>query len=206
MPTRSHYDKWKAEQIHNETRRDMVQLVIGAIAIELLLLSSALQLLFGAGRGLPHAATAANVSLLLAGVYAVAMVAFPKLVISTTTAALTWTTRQIVTAFAVVILTALYLVTFPFAATLGRRQFVARHPGAAAWVGLDTTWRVPTWAPKTAPLVGSQRSTVLRLLGTFAGQRNWFLVIVTAVILVATVAIVAANSSSVVAPLIYTLI
>lgn len=117
------------------------------------------------------------------------------------------TGRKITDTVVNTLLVVVFVLSLPFAALLGRRSFARVHPGARAWVRGDDYRGVSTWTGKQFDqerVNRKGRSTVVRTVVFFIGQRNWFLLAVVLVLMLIA-SFLALASSPVLTPFIYPL-
>jgi hypothetical protein len=195
---------WVERRAALARRRDRAALIANFFAVSFILTAVFVAFAFGSGRSWEFAPRAAEAAILTLVVFVVAAFVAPVKVIGFAAKLLRAVSHPVFVAFSVVAIASLFVLLLPFSRLIGRRGFVARHPGAAAWVA-PVAWRRSTWSPKRSEaqfLPG--RHPMLRVLALFLAQRNWFLLLVSLVLL-AFASVLAAANSSVVAPFIYTL-
>jgi hypothetical protein len=176
---------------------------VGALLIQILL---TVQFAVGALRRFSFSDTVVTTLLLMIVATVIGSLIAPMTVSKVLSKVLRAFGERFFTLLSNVVLTVFYVFTFPLSYLWGRQVFIRRHPQASPWVG-GSDWRRSTWSPKKSEADAANRrsrSTALRALRIFAEQRNWFLLIVAAVLLLFASFIAFANSP-VVAPFVYTL-
>ncbi len=201
------YDTWVQDRRNRARRQDSIRFFATICGVNILAILLTFQLRYGIFGGYDWSR---NLSLVVLGGIAVVDTAFvivPGPTARVVSALLHKSTGAVFTVAATLLLFAVFIVSFPFARTLGRRGFRRRHSASAPWVDRQADWRIPTWHDKTVDIVAVNRrgaSPVARALGYFIRQKNFFLFTVALALLMIAAFTVFAQSSPV-APFIYTL-
>lgn len=190
--------KLRAER---QLTRNRVLASVGAIVLQIVLL---LQFAVGAFRNYRVSEYAVNLLLGTLLVTILALLIVPERSMRAIEKGLHFVGQKIMNTLLAIILTVIFLVALPFGLVFGRRAFLNRHSASSPWVTGDPWVNRSTWAVKANPRVAKRRGTLLMALHFFAGQRNWFILIVATLLLVLA-SIIAFASSPVVAPFLYPL-
>jgi hypothetical protein len=197
---------WLDRRARRQRRRETIELCAYVVASQVLCFAVFTQFYRGAFAGTRYADVGAFGAVAVAIAVAGAAVASPGPVGKMLAAAFS-RLGIILRAATAAMVAAVYFVTLPFAATLGRRRFVAEHRHGAAWADRSLPWRTGGWVDKRCEGDGRQqrsRSALFRLLGYFVGRRNVFLLTVTCILL-AAVSLSILTHVPYIAPFVYTL-
>lgn len=206
-PVSENVPMWVQLRRRRARRRDSLQTAANLAGYFVVQLLAILQFSVGAFRRVSYADDAVNVLLVVSAASVLMLLVAPQRTIVIITRFMHVTGAKITDLIVNILLVMLFVLTLPFAATLGRRGFLRRHRASAPWVE-GTSWRGrSTWTRKTFPAADvnqRNRGTFMRAVFFFVGQRNWFLLAI-ALLLLALGTFLAIASSPVLTPFIYPL-
>jgi hypothetical protein len=197
---------WITARRARDTRRESRALLVSTVAALLLQILLTIQFAVGALRRFSFSDTVVTTLLVTILLTVIGSLIAPVTVSRFLSFILRSFGEKFFTLFSNLVLSLFYVATMPVAYLWGRKVFISRHKQSGAWVE-PKDWKVSTWSTKISEADAANRrsrSTALRALRIFAEQRNWFLVIAAALLLMFASFIAFANSP-VVAPFIYTL-
>lgn len=201
------YDSWNRRVTRKTERRSVNALMANALAGIVLQVALFVQFAFGAWRNTAVSADISAALLISIGIALLALLVVPERVAKAYRFLLHHLGRRFFLAIAVTVLTLVYLLLLPAARTVGRRSAFRRHPQLASWVQGAPWQGSGSWVDKTMThesINSRGGATALRAVSFFIAQRNWFLVVLS-LLLVVVASVIMLSNSPVAAPFIYTL-
>jgi hypothetical protein len=208
FPSNPMVAKWLDRRDRSAARRATLEQVANILGFFIVLVLLLVQFSVGALRRYTFADEVVSAIIVTTLVTVVLLLILPDLTTKLMGRFMHMTGRRITDLVVNTMLAVLFVVTLPFARLFGRRGFVRNHPGGAAWADPGTghagrsTWVVKSFEAEQINRRG--RSTMVRVVVFFVGQRNWFLLAVVLVLLLIA-SFLALASSPVITPFIYPL-
>lgn len=199
---------WVLRRDRRRARNDLLRFIATLLAVNVTAILVVFQLRYGVYGGLGWARQSSVVVLVITAVLDAGAVASPRRAGSLLTRAVLSCSRVLFSIAATALVVGVYVTSLPFARAVGTREFVRRHEASLPWAVPGTPWRRSTWHRKQLRVVGQGMaggSTLLRALGFFIRERNYFLFAVALALLVLAAFTVFAQTSPV-APFIYPLL
>jgi hypothetical protein len=197
---------WQQCRARRRRRREVVAAAANLFALHALTLGLVLALRHGRLEGLPGAGVISDVVIYAVAAFDLVLLWRPALGTRIAERAVTTTGELVLRPITYTLVTAVWLLIWPLARTVGRRGIRRRHPHIGPWVaGHD--WRTSTWTDKTSEADSANRrqgSHLLRTLGWFIERRSFFLLLVVLLLLVAVSLSVFAQTPTL-APFVYSI-
>jgi hypothetical protein len=201
------FEHWKRKRSRRSARQETLKTAANAIGFLIVQVLAVLQFAIGPFRATRYSDEVVNVLLVIMATTLLGLFVVPERTTRVIGRFMHATGQRVTDVVVSVLLAVLYLASMPFARFAGRRGFLRRHPGGAAWVDGSEYRNRSTWVAKvndTDQANVRHRRPVSRAVMFFVGQRSWFLLVVVLVLLLIG-SFLALASSPVVAPFVYPL-